>query len=318
MAKTTSTNSVSKPSPAKKTVGPRRLKAPRYHSFSLQRSIRPEKVAVIGGFKLARKAFESLRYNWKAFSGITIIYALLTLVLMPIMSGNDVNNSKSSVDAVLTGPAAPVAGSLSVFTYMLAKTGGVDSQAAGVYRVLLVLTVSLALIWTLRQTYLKKRVRIRDGFYGGMAPLVPFLLVLLVVILELLPLAIGSYIYTIASSGASGPELVLWGVMIFLLGVLSFYMVCSSIFALYIVCLPGMQPVAALRSAVNIVRYRRWLVMRRVLFLPLLLLLLALVLLLPFILFFTAIAGWVLALCTILMVPLLHAYMYTLYRELLP
>ena len=54
-------------------------------------------------------------------------------------------------------------------------------------------------------------------------------------------------------------------------------------FALYIVTLPDMTPMKALRSARELVRYRRWTVLRKVLFLPLMLLVVAAIIMVPII-----------------------------------
>ncbi len=51
----------------------------------------------------------------------------------------------------------------------------------------------------------------------------------------------------------------------FLLAMLTLIYVKSSLFALYIVTLPDMTPMKALRSARELARYRRWTVLRKIL-----------------------------------------------------
>jgi hypothetical protein len=94
-------------------------------------------------------------------------------------------------------------------------------------------------------------------------------------------------------------------------------MLASSLFALYIVTLPGMTPIRALRSARGLVRYRRWTVIRKILWLPLLLLLVAAVIMLPIIIWLTAVAQWVFFILSMFALLAVHSYMYALYRELL-
>jgi hypothetical protein len=94
-------------------------------------------------------------------------------------------------------------------------------------------------------------------------------------------------------------------------------MISSSLFALYIVTLPDMTPMKALRSARELVRHRRWTVLRKILCLPLILLVAGAVIMLPIIIVLTPLAQWVFFLLTMLALVAAHAYMYTLYRELL-
>ena len=73
----------------------------------------------------------------------------------------------------------------------------------------------------------------------------------------------------------------------------------------------------ALRSARDLVRNRRWTIMRKVLFLPVMLLILGLVVILPIIYISAAAAGIAFFVLTMIAVLLIHSYMYRLYRELL-
>jgi hypothetical protein len=97
----------------------------------------------------------------------------------------------------------------------------------------------------------------------------------------------------------------------------SIYMVSASVFALYIVTLPDMTPRPALRAARDLVRFRRWTVIRRVFFLPLFLLLLLGVIIIPLILYAQAIVPIVFFMLSMLSILFIHTYLYTLYRELL-
>jgi hypothetical protein len=87
--------------------------------------------------------------------------------------------------------------------------------------------------------------------------------------------------------------------------------------ALYIVTLPDMTPMQALKAARALVRYRRWVVLRKVLFLPLALLLIGALIVIPFALYVTPVAPLVFFVLTIIALAVLHSYMYLLYRQLL-
>jgi hypothetical protein len=58
-------------------------------------------------------------------------------------------------------------------------------------------------------------------------------------------------------------------------------------------------------------------VMRKVLFLPLLLLLIAAAIMLPIIIWLAPLARWVFFILTMSVLAAVHGYLYTLYRELL-
>ena len=144
---------------------------------------------------------------------------------------------------------------------------------------------------------------------------------LLVIGLQLIPFLIGGFLYSaVISNGIAVDALenILSALVFLLLALASLYMVCSSVFALYVVTLPDMTPMKALRSARELVRYRRWTVLRKLLFLPITLLVIAAVIMLPIILVVTPIAEWTYFVLTMMALAVIHSYMYALYRELLP
>lgn len=266
-------------------------------------------------------AFVLLAKNWKAVLGIVVIYGILNAVLVQgFKAAGDLTELKLFLDELFVGGWSQLASGVTVFTYMLGSSGNTINPKAGAYQLILILLVSLALIWILRNAYAGNKLRVRDSLYKGMAPLVPFVLVLVVVCLQLIPLAIGLSLYTTVTSSqiaATGLEQLLWALLAFMLGLLSMYMISSSLFALYIVTLPDMTPMKALRSARQLVANRRWFVMLKILFLPVSLLLLAGILVVPVILLATPYAVWVFFVVSMLLLPVMHSYMYTLYRSLL-
>jgi hypothetical protein len=253
--------------------------------------------------------------------GIVLFYGLANLLLVQGLASNtDVATLKSELSKTLHGNFSDVSSSLTIFIVLIGSSGSGSSATAGAYQVILILIVSLALIWSLRQVLSGTVVSIRDAYYKGVTPLVPVVLVLLVMGLQLIPLAIGASLYsTVIRNGiavATGEKLILAGIFA-VLSVISLYWVTSSVFALYIVTLPGMTPMKALRSARELVRYRRLLVVRKILFLPLILLVMAACIMVPIIGLLTPLSQWVFFVVTMLALAAIHTYMYSLYRELL-
>lgn len=299
----------------------RRLKVNPYQSFKLQKRIKHSKTQINGAFKIFKSSIKLLIDNWKLFGGIVLIYLVLNVILVKgFSSGSHIPELKQTLQSLFGGHYAQLATGVTLFGLLLGSASNTSSDLAGAYQSILLVIVSLALIWSLRQIVAKEKIDIRDAFYKGLYPLAPFLLVLLVIGLQFIPLLVGGFLYnTVFGNGLAVTtiEQVLWAILLFCLALLSIYMVCSSIFALYIVTLPDMRPMQALRSARELVRYRRWLIIRKVLFLPLALLIIAAVITIPTLLWLTPIAEWVFFVLTILALAVTHSYVYSLYRELL-
>ena len=78
-----------------------------------------------------------------------------------------------------------------------------------------------------------------------------------------------------------------------------------------------MTPIKALRSAKELVKGRRWLVLRKVLCLPIILITVAGIIMLPIIIIITPLAQYIFFILTMISLTAIHAYLYTLYRELI-
>lgn len=302
---------------------PRKLKAPSYRSFRLQKSIvRPDIGALPGAFKMFFASLRMLRQSWKVFAGIILLYGLFNLLLVQGLSavGGNLNESKTALDETFSGRGGELLSGFVLFTSLVGGSGNANSDVAGAYQIFLGIIASLALIWTLREVYAGKIVRIRDGFYRGMHPLIPFLIVAAVVLLQLVPFIVGGVLYAMVTGGnmaLGGIEVFFWTVTFVLLALISAYMLSSSLIALYIVCLPGATPLESLRAARELVRYRRWTVLRKILFLPLALVVCGAAITIPAIYLITPVAGVLFFLLSVIGLAVAHSYMYRLYRELL-
>lgn len=298
--------------------GPRRLKIAPYKSFRLQQKIKTpvNNKKILGSFRLFKRALLALTGHWKLFLGIIIIYALLSIVLAGGLSLAG-NANLTQLKPTLSHNLGKFVTGLTLFASLAGNgaSGGASQLVIGII-------VSLALIWALRQVYIKDAgaLRIRDSFYRGMGPLVPFILVLIVLLLELIPLAIGALLYSTVVTGgiaSTGLETALFAFIFFLLAVASFHMLTSSVFALYIVTLDGMTPVKALKSAVILVRARRVKIFMKLLFLVVALIVIAAIITIPLALFVTSSAPYVFFLLTLVFLAIFHSYVYALYRELI-
>ena len=274
-----------------------------------------------GSFRIMAGAIRMLAAHWEVYGGILLIYLVLNVVLIGgVSSGTDLSQAADDIADVFTGQFGKLTAGFTLFGVLLQSGSTVASGVSSAYQTVLIIVVSLAVIWSLRQFYAGNAIRVRDAFYNAPYPLVVVLLVLLVVLFQLLPATVGLFIF----NGVVMSQLVtaVWQQLLvsaacLALVVWSFYMLCASLFALYIATLPDMTPSKALRSAKEIVRHRRGMVLLKVLFLPLALFVVAAAIMTPVAVLLTIAAAPVWLLLTTLALPVVHSYMYALYRELI-
>lgn len=295
-------------------------KEQKYKSFKLSKRLK-HPVGLPKARSIFAEAWRTIRGQKKIFLSILgLFFVLTTLLVRGFSGGADAEEVKFLIEDLIEGRLGQLVGGTAVISLLVTSAANAPSDVASVYQSILFLLVSLAVLYTLRKTYSNESVGLREAFYQSTYPLIPFLLVLFVIGLQLIPFAIGGWLFATVSVGGlavHAAEQVMWAAMFFLLALLSLYMISSSIFAAYIVTLPGMRPMQALRSARELVRLRRWAVIRKILFLPLALSLIGLVVLLPIAIFLTPLAEFSVILYALFSVIFFHSYMYGLYRSLL-
>ncbi len=303
------------------TKQPRKLADPEYKSFHLQKRIKPSQAKLPSVMELSRQTIRIIRQNKRFFITFSLIYGVLTFVFVQMSSSVfDVTEARDILmDTMGSLPASTI-----VYTALVGSSTQLSNQSVGIYQFALVLLFSLAVLYGLRRMYGSQSksnpVTVKEAFYNGMTPLIPVILVIAVIALQLLPLSLGSSIYaTVTANGLAVTEIekILWLVFLILLALLSLYLISSSIFALLIVSLPDMAPMRALRSARGLVRFRRMAVIRKLLFLPLILLLVMGLVVVPFIALAPVAAQGAFFILSALLFPVAITYVYNLYRSML-
>lgn len=272
-----------------------------------------------GSFHLVAKVFQILRHNWKTLGGIVLVYLILNIVF-----ASGISNVSSAFDSIKTNLNTNSGNSLAHaaggFASLVGSSGSSGSATGSTFQSILFVIESLVIIWALRHILSGQVVSVKQAYYKSMAPLVPFLLVIAVIIIQLLPVTIGATVLAaIATSiftGSSAATIVS-AVAFIALAAWSIYMVSASIFALYIVTLPDMQPRQALRSAKDLVRFRRLIVIRKVLFLPLFILVAMGIIIVPLIIYASFIVPAVFYGLSMAAILFVHTYLYSLYRGLI-
>jgi hypothetical protein len=298
----------------------RKLARPTYKSFRLSKRIQHPGPKLTGAFRLLRAASQHVWAHKKLFAGIALVYFLLTLLLVRgLVLGTDLVSFKELVEQQVAGTPGKLASSLTVFGLLIGSSGA-GSEVASLYQSTIVALISLAFIWALRRTHAGEPATLKNSFYQSTYPLVPFLLVIVILCIQLLPVLVASFLYgatVVSGIAVTALEIVLWSTLCSLLVLWSLYMLTASVFALYIVTLPDTTPIKAVRSARQLVEHRRWTVMRKFLFLPAALFVIGLLIMLPIILWATSIAEITFLVLSACGLVVAHSYMYALYRELL-
>jgi hypothetical protein len=302
-------------------VTQRKRKVPAYKSFKLTKKIPHPKGPIASSRVILFGSFKLIRSNIKVLAGIILVYAIINVTLVrgfasPLNIAELKNTLKETFGTTPDG--LTLVGT--VFSALLGTSNAASSDTAAVYQNILFILISLALIWVFRQSSAGKKPTIKEAFYNAFYPLVQFLLVLVVMVLQLLPAYFGVFIYGIVSSGGlavSGLEQAIWIIFLGLLILLSMYMICSSLFAFYIVTLPNMTPMQALRSSRALVFSRRLSVFRKLVILPLVAFIILVLIVVPAIYFIPVVAPWLYFVLTLASIVFLHAFLFTLYKELL-
>lgn len=303
------------PPSSKKTPKPP-LKQSAYKPFRLSRPIKHSGHPLPSGWRLLQKTAQFLWLHKKILGGVLLVYGLLQIIMVQGILASNFSELKKTVDDSLGG----VSTGFALFSYMLSSIGQTNSAVSSVYQSFLFVLASLAFIWALRQLTADKLLSVKDAYYKGMYPLVPFILILIVIGLQAIPALIGAWLYgvvVVSGVAVSGIEQAFWLVICFTFALLSIYMICSSLFAAYIVTLPNMTPMKALRSARSLVLHRRWSIARKLIFAVLVVLIVAAGIMLPVILVAPLLAPIIFYIGTVIIMGFLYTYVYIMYRELL-
>lgn len=236
-----------------------------HHSFRLtKRRDIPKRASLPGFWKFTGSVFAVLFQYKRLFFGLLLIYVVVATVTIGISQQDQYRSLTDAVQSIgpelADGQLDAVGQTAGIFG--LTISGGLNaalSETQQLYLVLLYFITWLVVVWLLRQLLAGNPVKIRDALYNACAPFVSTLLVLAVMAVQSLPAVIGIMAFSIVTqnAGMNGVESMLFGMGALLLIVLSLYWLCSSVFALLIVTLPGTYPVAAIRAAGDIAVGRR-------------------------------------------------------------
>ena len=238
----------------------------------------------------ASAAFKMFFKFWKIFLPLLLIFVGLYIFLIGAMSENTLADVKANVEQtnkdVADGKIGTV-GKAGLTLLGIISTGGLTTMndAQVVIAVLLFVIIWLVTIYLARHLLAgHQEIKMRDGFYSALSPLVSTLVVGLIIFLEAVPIMLTIIVFQVAltTEFLSTPFYALLFFMFAALMItLSLYLLSSSFFAIIVVSAPGLYPLTAVRMAKNLIMGRRLRFLIRVFYLVIIVALLYLLLLMP-------------------------------------
>lgn len=273
----------------------------------------------------ARRAIGSLWQQGEFFVGLAVVYLLLDLLFVQSLAQFDISKIKIALNMTDSMHPNILSQTFGVYSSLFTKAATGSNDAGGAYHFFIVTLISLVTIYALRHIYSTKAKRVKPldlklSIYQSTGQLVPFLLVMGIMAVQLLPLIAAVYLTMIMVSGSiiiGASQQAVAALIVVIISVLTAFWIARTIIALYIVTLPDMQPMEAFGKAKELVNGRRFSVGRKILALPVGLFVAAAIIVVPCLLLWGPLAQWVFFMLTGFGVIVVHAYLYTLYRELL-
>ena len=214
----------------------------------------------------ASAAFKMFFKFWKIFLPLLLIFVGLYIFLIGAMSENTLADVKANVEQtnkdVADGKIGTV-GKAGLTLLGIISTGGLTTMndAQIVIAVLLFTIIWLVTIYLARHLLAgHQEIKMRDGFYSALSPLVSTLVVGLIIFLEAIPIMLTIIVFQVAltTEFLSTPFYALLFFMFAALMItLSLYLLSSSFFAIIVVSAPGLYPLTAVRMAKNLIMGRR-------------------------------------------------------------
>jgi hypothetical protein len=241
---------------------------------------------------------EVMRYLWqrkKTFLLLVFVYALVTAAFVGITSQSTYatfsEGLKESGAQFFSGDWSQLgqAGVL-LGAGVLGSLSTAPTDMERVIAVIVGLLMWLTTVWLLRAYLAGKKPRLRDALYSAGSPIIATFLILVVLLIQLIPLALAALAFGAASSTGliyEGVEAMVFWVVEILLLVMSMYWFASTFFALVVVTLPGMYPMQALKTGGDLVIGRRLRIFLRFIWLFVLTFIIWIVVMIPIILFDT-------------------------------
>ena len=239
-------------------------------------------------------AFRVIFKNWKLFVPLLVIVVLMNVVLVGIMSESSYKQFQDVLDETTTQVAGgdignvAKAGLLLISTVTTGGLSGESSEAATIFGVIVFLMIWLTTIFLLRHRLAGHKVKLRDGLYNAMTPLISTFVVFAVAVVQCIPIFVLIIVYSAAVQTeflATPFYALVFFIFAALMVLISGYLLSSTIMALVAVTAPGLYPMKAMHAASDLMMGRRVKFVLRIVALALVLVVMWIVIMVPLIVF---------------------------------
>lgn len=219
-------------------------------------------------WRLLLESWKFILANKKVLLGLIAIYIVISWLAIGIASQSDYADYRDVVDQVSAGDTSSLE---TVGTLLLSSLSGTYISSVSELQQFVATLCSflflLIIIWAVRNISGGQKVTLREALYNGPAPFVSSLTVTSILLLQMVPGALGVLVLTLANgrdfTDAGVIAMAFAGAAILLIA-LSLYWVVGTLLGAVIVTLPNMYPIAALSLAKQLVLGRRFAVFTRV------------------------------------------------------
>ncbi len=247
----------------------KKTKSPFFHK-SFKRSYREDYVRretpTPGIMHHVFASFKIIFKNWKLFLPLLIIVVTFNVIFIGLMSESNYQQFQDVLDTSSESVAGGDIGAVAKAGLTLISTvttGGLSEEStetATVFAVLSFMIVWLVTIFLLRHRLANKKVKLRDGLYNAMTPLISSFLIFVVAVIQCIPI----FLLIIAYSAAVQTEFLatpFYALVFFIFAaamiLISGYLLSSSLIAFVAVSAPGLYPMQALRASSELMIGRR-------------------------------------------------------------
>ena len=308
---------------------------------SFKRSYREDYVRdleIPGLLSHALSSFKIIFKNWKLFLPFLLIMVAADIFLVGLMSESSYVNFQNILEETEANVSGGKLGNFAKAGLLLVSTvtsGGLSSslsESQQIFAVIVFLLIWLITIYLLRHLLAGHKVKLRDGFYNALTPLVSTFVVLMVAFVQAIPILIVIITYSAAVTTnflATPFYALIYFIFASLMLILSGYLLSSSLIALVAVTAPGLYPLPALRTASDLMMSRRIRFIIRLLYLIFILALTWVIVMMPIIvldLWLKSFVSWLegvpivpffLLLMTCFTFIYVSVYLYLYYRRML-
>ena len=308
---------------------------------SFRRSYREDYVRELEVPGLLAHAAHTLKIifkNWKLFIPLILIMTFANILLVGLMSEATYVQFQGALENTNKDLANGKLGTFAKAGLLLISTvssGGLSSslsESQQVFAVIIFLLIWLITIYLLRHILAGHKIKLRDGFYNALTPLISTFVIFAIALIQAVPilLVVITYSAAVSTDFLSTPFYALiYFIFASLMLILSGYLLSSTLIALVAATAPGLYPLAALRTASDLMASRRIKFIIRLLFLIFVIAVLWVIVMMPIIMLdlwlkskISWIEGWpVIPFCLMLMscftFVYVSAYLYLFYRRML-